>query len=384
VKIPHFSAKKKVEVTGVDSSLCLRYDVYREVEKKMKIGIIGPALSGKTILFQLLTGACGTNSKGTVLQGAARVPDERIEELVKIFKPKKTTYATVECADFPSLGSGCEITGEIAGRLKACDALAVVVRAHNDQSVPWPKSPVPPDAAFSGFLHEMILSDLCQVETILARNKDKKRTPEEERVLRKCQELLEETKPIFAGSWSADDEPVLKNYAFLSSRPILAAINLDEEQLQNLTYEGRASLQTLSKENGYPLVEFCGSLEMEISRMNKQEQEVFLAEYGLTQSGIARFAAAAYSLLELISFFTVGEDEVRAWTVRSGTAAKKAAGKIHSDIERGFIRAEVINYTDFLALGGSLKVARDQGKLRLEGKEYLVKDGDIINFRFNV
>ncbi len=350
----------------------------------MKIGIIGPALSGKTILFQLLTGACGTNSKGTVLQGAARVPDERIEELVKIFKPKKTTYATVECADFPSLGSGCEITGEIAGRLKACDALAVVVRAHNDQSVPWPKSPVPPDTAFSGFLHEMILSDLCQVETILARNKDKKRTPEEERVLRKCQELLEETKPIFAGSWSADDEPVLKNYAFLSSRPILAAINLDEEQLQNLTYEGRASLQTLSKENGYPLVEFCGSLEMEISRMNKQEQEVFLAEYGLTQSGIARFAAAAYSLLELISFFTVGEDEVRAWTVRSGTAAKKAAGKIHSDIERGFIRAEVINYTDFLALGGSLKVARDQGKLRLEGKEYLVKDGDIINFRFNV
>jgi GTP-binding protein YchF len=370
---------------NVDSRLSLRYDVLREVVEKMKIGIIGPALSGKTILFQLLTGtASGAGSKGAVLQGAARVPDERIEELVKTFKPKKTTYATVECADFPSLGSGCELTGETASRLKACDALAVVVRVHADQSVPWSKSPVPPDAAFSAFLHEMILSDLCQVEAILARNKDKKRTPDEERVLKRCQELLEETKPIFAGSWGADDEPVLKNYAFLSSRPVLVAINLDEEQLQSQTYEGRASLQALSKDNGYPLVEFCGSLEVEISRMNKTEQEIFLAEYGLTQSGITRFAAAAYRLLDLISFFTVGEDEVRAWTIKSGTTAKKAAGKIHSDIERGFIRAEVINYADFLGLGSSLKIARDQGKLRLEGKEYLVKDGDIINFRFNV
>jgi len=351
----------------------------------MKIGIIGPSLSGKTILFQLLSGvASGAGSKGAVLQGAARVPDERIEELAKIFKPKKTTYATVECADFPSLGSGCELTGETAGRLKTCDALAVVVRAHNDQSVPWPKSPVPPNVAFSDFLHEMILSDLCQVEAILARNKDKKRTADEEQVLKKCQELLEETIPIFAGSWQADDLSVLKNYAFLSSRPVLMAINLDEEQLQSLNYEGRTSLQVFSEENGYPLVEFCGSLEMEISQMNRQEQEVFLAEYGLAQSGIARFAGAAYRLLDLISFFTVGEDEVRAWTIKSGTSAKKAAGKIHSDIERGFIRAEVINYIDFLALGGSLKIARDLGKLRLEGKEYLVKDGDIINFRFNV
>lgn len=351
----------------------------------MKIGIIGPALSGKTTLFQLLTGAApGSGGKGGVPQGAARVPDERVDKLAELFRPKKTTYATVECADFPSLGSGCELTGETASRLKACDALAVVVRAHRDPAVPWPEAPVLPDAAFSGFLHEMILNDLCQVETLLARNKDKKRTADEERVLKTCQMLLEETKPISSGSWDADDLPVLRNYAFLSSRPVLVAVNLDEEQLQDQSYEGRDDLVALCREAGYPLVEFCGSLEVEISQMDKQEQEVFLSEYGLSQSGIARFAAAAYQLLALISFFTVGEDEVRAWTIRTGTPAKKAAGKIHSDIERGFIRAEVIHYEEFLALAGSLKAARDQGKLRLEGKEYPVKDGDIINFRFNV
>lgn len=350
----------------------------------MKIGIIGPALSGKTILFQLLTGVASGTGKGPVPQGTVRVPDIRIEELVKIFKPKKTTSATVECADFPSLGSSYELTGETASRLKTCDALAIVVRAHRHPSVPWPKAAVLPDAAFSGFLDEMILNDLCQVEALLARNKDKKRTSDEERVLKKCQELLEETKPIFAGSWGAEDAPVLKNYAFLSSRPILIAVNLDEEQLQEKAYQGKASLQALSQETGYPLVEFCGSLEMEISQMDRREQEVFLAEYGLAQSGIARLASAAYRLLDLVSFFTVGEDEVRAWTIKAGIPAKKAAGKIHSDIERGFIRAEVIHYADFLALGGSLKIARDQGKLRLEGKEYSVKDGDIINFRFNV
>lgn len=350
----------------------------------MKIGIIGPALSGKTTLFQLLTGASCTGSKSGVPQGAARVPDERVDELSRVFRPKKTTYATVEFADFPSLGSGCELTGETASRLKACDALAVVVRAHKDPAVPWPEEPVKPDAAFSGFLHEMILNDLCQVETLLSRNKDKKRTAEEQRLLEACQALLEETKPLSSGSWSEEDMPFLRNYAFLSSRPVLVAANLDEEQLQEKTYEGREELNALCLEAGYPLVEFCGTLEAEISRMEKQEQAEFMSEYGLTQTGIARLAGAAYRLLQLISFFTVGEDEVRAWTIKARTPAKKAAGKIHSDIERGFIRAEVIHYDEFISLGGSLKTARDQGKLRLEGKEYSVRDGDIINFRFNV
>jgi ribosome-binding ATPase len=351
----------------------------------MKIGIVGPALSGKTTLFQLLTGASPhTGSKGAVPQGAARVPDERVNELVRIFKPKKITYATVEFADFPSLGSGGEVSGETAGRLKACDALAVVVRAHRDPAVPWPKSPILPDAAFSGFLHEMILNDLCQVETLLSRNKDKKRTAEEENMLKRCQALLEETKPLSSGIWEDSELPYLKNYAFLSSRPVLVAVNLDEEQLQEKTYEGKEALSALCSQAGYSLVEFCGTLEVEISQMDPQEQQVFMSEYGLTQSGIARLAEAAYGLLELISFFTVGEDEVRAWTIRTATQAKKAAGKIHSDIERGFIRAEVIHYDEFLSLGGSLKTARDQGKLRLEGKEYAVRDGDIISFRFNV
>ncbi len=352
----------------------------------MKIGIVGPTLSGKTILFQLLTGASSqTVSKGGVPQGAAHIPDERIKELAKVFKPKKTTYATVEFADFPSLGSGCELAGETANRLKACDALAVVVRAHRDPSVPWSQEPVTPDKAFADFLNEMILTDLCQVESLLAKKKNKhKRTAEEQRILEACQILLEETKPISAGKWNTADSSVLKNYAFLSFLPILVAVNIDEEQIQQKNYDGHTQLISLCKNADYPLVEFCGSLEIDISQMAQQEQKDFLAEYGLNESGIARLAKAIYKLLHLCSFFTVGKDEVRAWTITANLPAKKAAGKIHSDIERGFIRAEVINFETFKALGNSLKVAREQGKLRLEGKEYPVKDGDIINFRFNV
>ena len=352
----------------------------------MRIGIVGPSLSGKTTLFQLLTGAStGSSHKGGIPQGAARVPDERVDALTDIFKPKKVTYASLEFADFPSLGSGSEVTGEVANRLKAVDALAVVVRAHRDPSVPWADAPVSPDQAFSGFLQEMILNDLVQVEELLSRNaKDKKRTADEKRILEACQELLEQTRPLSAGTWSDEDLPTLRNYAFLSSRPVLVAANVDEEQLQEKDYEGRDNLVAECTEAGYPLVEFCGTLEAEISQMDKQEQKDFMSEYGLTESGIARLAAATYKLLHLISFFTVGEDEVRAWTINVGTPAKKAASKIHSDIERGFIRAEVINFVEFRELGDSLKTARDQGKLRLEGKEYPVQDGDIINFRFNV
>lgn len=350
----------------------------------MKIGIIGPAMSGKSTLFQLLTGmAAGSGGKGGVPQAAARVPDTRVDTLVEIFKPKKTTYAAIEFADFPALGSGCEVSGETAGRLKTCDALAMVIRAHRDPSVPWPAEPVNPFAAFENFLHEMILNDLCQVEALLAKNKDKKRTADEQRVLEAGMKLLEETKPLSTGEWAIEDLPALRNYAFLSSRPVLVAVNLDEEQMLTRDYEKRDQLLQSCKDAGYPVIEFCGSLESEISRMEKQEQAEFLAEYGLRESGIARLANAAYSLLDLCSFFTVGEDEVRAWTIKAAIPARKAAGKIHSDIERGFIRAEVIGYEEFIDLG-SLKVARDQGKLRLEGKEYPVRDGDIINFRFNV
>ncbi|NLM51220.1 MAG: redox-regulated ATPase YchF [Firmicutes bacterium] len=349
----------------------------------MKIGIIGPGLSGKSTLFRLLTGAGAETGKGGIPQGAARVPDERVENLAKIFKPQKTVFATIEFADFPPLGNSGQISGEMSSRLKALDALAVVVRAHRDPSVPWPAEPLAPDAAFSGFMQEMILSDLVHVETLLSRKKDK-RTPEEQKLLETCQALLEDMKPLYAGKWSEDDLPYLRNFAFLSSRPILVAVNLDEEQMQALAYNGRQELMELCREAGYPLIEFCGTLEMEISQMSKEDQEEFMAAYGLKESGIARLAAAAYELLQLISFFTVGEDEVRAWTIHKGTPAKKAAGKIHSDMERGFIRAEVIGYDEFMALGGSLKTAREQGKLRLEGKDYPVRDGDIITFRFNV
>ncbi|NLZ38619.1 MAG: redox-regulated ATPase YchF [Firmicutes bacterium] len=351
----------------------------------MKIGIIGPSLAGKSTLFQLLTGATsGHGGKNGIPQGAAKVPDDRIDKLAAIFNPKKTIHATVEFADFPALGHGGELSGETAGRLKALDALTVVVRAHRDPAVAWPQEPINPDEAFANFLQEMILTDLVQVEKLLSRNKDKKRTAAEEKVLKDCQSLLEDMKPISAVHWNEEALSILRNYAFLSSRPVLVAVNVDEEQLQMHSYTGKERLIAQCQDAGYPLIEFCGTLEMEIKQMEVEEQELFMAEYGLKQSGISRLAAAAYQLLNLISFFTVGEDEVRAWTIKAGTTAKKAAGKIHTDMERGFIRAEVINYDEFMALDASFKTARELGKLRLEGKDYLVADGDIINFRFNV
>jgi GTP-binding protein YchF len=340
-------------------------------------------MAGKTTLFSLLTGGTA-GGKGTVPQASARVPDQRIDLLSEIFKPRKITFATVEFADFPALGSGCEIAGETANRLKACDALTIVVRAHGDPTVPWPDEPLTPDTSFTNFLNEMVLSDLCQVEALLARNKDKRRSQEETHLLEACQSLLEETKPISSLGWLPEQEQILHNYALLSSRPVLVAVNLDEEQLLNKDFEGRSALVDACAAAGYPLIEFSGRLETEICRMDKKEQSAFLAEYGLEESGITRLVTAAYKLLGLCSFFTVGEDEVRAWTVQAGITAKKAAGKIHSDLERGFIRAEVIAYDEFMALGGSLKTARDQGKLRIEGKDYPVRDGDILNIRFNV
>ncbi|NLN06633.1 MAG: redox-regulated ATPase YchF [Firmicutes bacterium] len=350
----------------------------------MKIGIIGPAMSGKSTLFRLLTGATATTGKGGIPQGAAKIPDKRLETLSTVFRPQKTIFATVEFTDFPALGAGGEMSGELTSRLKTLDALAVVVRAHQDPAVPWPAEPTSPAAAFSAFLEEMILTDLVQVEKHLSRNKDKKRTPAETRLLERCRELLENMKPLAGASWREDELPILRNYAFLSLRPVLVAVNLDEAQLQEGSYPSEEEITKLCREAEYPLLTFCGTLEQEISRMAPEEQKEFMAAYGLKESGIARLASAAYKHLDLISFFTVGEDEVRAWTVKKNTPAKKAAGKVHSDMERGFIRAEVINFTEFVELGSSLKAAREQGKLRLEGKDYPVQDGDIITFRFNV
>lgn len=351
----------------------------------MKIGLIGPPLSGKTTLFRLLTGSAQTTSaRGGVPQATARIPDRRLERLTEIFRPRKTTYALVEFADFPPLGHGCEISGEAANRLKTCDALAVVIRAHDSPNVPWPQQPITPDASFANFFQEMLLNDLCQVEVLLERARDRKCGSDELDTLQACRTLLEGSKPLLAGEWDEDAWRILRNFAFLSSRPVLVAVNISEEQLLNGNYENRQEIHSLCASARYPLIEFCGTVEQEISRVKPEEQQDFLAAYGLSEAGVSRLAGSAKQLLDICSFFTVGEDEVRAWTIKTGTVARKAAGKIHSDIERGFIRAEVIGYEEFMALGGSLKRARELGKLRLEGKDYPVQDGDIINFRFNI
>ena len=227
----------------------------------MKIGIIGPAMSGKSTLFRLLTGATATTGKGGIPQGAAKIPDKRLETLSTVFRPQKTIFATVEFTDFPALGAGGEMSGELTSRLKTLDALAVVVRAHQDPAVPWPAEPTSPAAAFSAFLEEMILTDLVQVEKHLSRNKDKKRTPAETRLLERCRELLENMKPLAGASWREDELPILRNYAFLSLRPVLVADNLDEAQLQEGSYLSEEAITKLCRESEYPLLTFCVTLE---------------------------------------------------------------------------------------------------------------------------
>jgi GTP-binding protein YchF len=341
----------------------------------MKIGLVGFAGSGKTTVFNTMTGlAVPVGFGGEVRYGTVRVPDARIDALSKIFSPKKTTYAEINFTDIPG-EHGAEKKGlsiKALQQIREQDALCLVLRDFGEDPDPL--------RDLESFQLECAFADLEIIERRLARAK-KENAPKQEQVLfERMKTLLEEGQPLRALAATELDRSGLKGYGFLTDRPLLVALNRDEARAAEPMPHDLAERIAALHAAGLVL---SASVEAEIAALPPEEQAGFLEDLGMHESALARFIRTAYGLLDLISFFTVGADEVRAWPIRRGMNARQAAGRIHSDLERGFIRAEVIPYTVFTEYKTEAAV-KTAGKLQVEGKEYIVEDGDIMHIRFNV
>ena len=355
----------------------------------LSIGIIGLSMSGRTTVFQAATGGVASKSGEAVHVGIARVPDERIDKLSAMFKPQKTTFAEVKYLD---LGASVKnISGEALRELSAMDELVSVVRAFKDDSVPHPQLTVDAARDIEAMNLELTFSDLAIIERRLgkieqslkaAKAIERPKIIAEQELLNRVKAELEKDVPLREVELTAEEEKALSGYQFLSAKPLLTVVNIGEEDLPNVEkIEKDYSARFSGKKRR--LIAMCGKLEAELATMDAASAAEFRSDYGLTETGLSRTIRASYALLNLISFFTAGTDECRAWSITAGTVAQQAAGKIHSDIERGFIRAEIIAYNDFVRVG-TMAEAKRQGVLRLEGKTYIVKDGDIAQFLFNV
>jgi GTP-binding protein YchF len=362
----------------------------------MQIGIVGLPNSTKTTIFNALTRShveTTAYSTGQVETHTATVtvPDPRVDRLNALFRPRKTTYARIQYNDIAGLrvgiGKDDGLNGPLLNTIAQSDALLHVVRAFEDERVPHPNGPVNPVRDLSALDFEFIFSDLLIVERRmerLERNLSKKGDyPERQAnqqdydLLTWIKETLEQEIPIRDLDLTPEEEKRLRGYQFLTAKPVQVVLNVgddgDDAPGAHLSYSHRHSAVTCLR----------GALEMEISELDPEEAALFLAEYGIKEPGLNRMIRSSYELLGLQSFFTVGEDEVRAWTIPQGASAAEAAGTIHSDLERGFIRAETVSYNDMVA-AGSMGQARKQGNVRLEGRDYMVQDGDILSIRFNV
>ncbi|MBI5014082.1 MAG: redox-regulated ATPase YchF [Deltaproteobacteria bacterium] len=361
----------------------------------MEIGIVGLPLSGKTTLFNLLTHAgaetgFGAGKKKANL-GVSRVPDPRLDRLSEMWSPKKTTPATIRYVDVAGVerSAGKEgLSAETLTHLKNTDALLAVVRAFEDEQVPHVEGTLDPLRDLSMLQSEFLLSDLIIVENRLERlekqikTKGGKELEAEHVLLTRCREALEAETPLRESEFSAEEARLLKGFQFLTQKPLVVALNLGEADIPRAS-ELLAPLAARWGTAHVAATYLCATVEQEISELSAEDARAFLDDLGIDTSATDRIIRTSYELLGLISFFTMGEDECRAWTIRRGTKAPQAAGTIHTDLERGFIRAEVVRYDDFVA-AGSLPACRDKGLLRLEGKEYVVHDGDVLNIRFSV
>jgi GTP-binding protein YchF len=350
----------------------------------LKIGIIGRPQAGKSTLFQLLTNhQVGSGNKAQVAVG--KIPDPRIDALTKLHNPRKVTYATIDFWDVPGFLPGQNAAGFLES-VRDVDALVLVVRAFESDIVPSYNG-LQPYGDFNDIQQELLVADWSLLETRLERIvKQRAKNPQalgELSVLEKCQATLEQDLPLRELKLDEDEEKVLRTYDFMTKKPLIVVVNLDEEQMRTDSYPQKEQLEGELSRMNLPLIKVSAQIETEISALDPEDAALFMEELGLTDTGIARLARTVYKHLGLISFFTVGEDEVRAWTIKEATMAKQAAGKIHSDIERGFIRAEVVSYDDLMECGNQQAV-KEKGRFRLEGKDYIVHDGDVISFRFNV
>jgi len=350
----------------------------------MKAGLVGFPGCGKTTVFNALTGLEAETgagaSRGKTNLGVVKVPDARVDALTALYKPKKKVLAEVTFSDVAAGMAGAGPRGfdrKILEAMRPMDALVHVVRAFADPAATEPPDPVREISDFDG---ELVLADLELVETRLARIKKEKASPREQALLEQLHAHLESGRPLRLLDMPADDRAMFAGFRFLSQKPVLLVLNVDEAAVTAPVPE---AVSRRAADSGTGLVVLSALVEQDIARMSPEEQKEFVASMGLPEPARDRFLHAAYALLDLVSFLTAGPDECRAWPIRRGTHAQKAAGTVHSDIERGFIRAEIVRLEDLLALGSEAK-CREAGKMRLEGKDYVMQDGDVVNFRFNV
>jgi len=359
----------------------------------MQIGIVGLPFSGKSTLFQTIT---KTHLDPSVLAKAethhaiVKVPDARLDKLSAVFSPKNTVYATIEFMDVVGLKKGetgsTQFTTNFLANVKTNDALVQVVRLFANDAVPHPDGSIDPFRDVASFETEFILSDLSLLETRIERiNKQLLKSGDEQGkrelpLLEKCHAFLENEHPLRSMEFTKDEMHLLRTYQLLSIKPMLIALNFDESQ-RDAAEDLMNRLAEKARGTNTKVVSFFGKIEMEMSELPDEEATVFMQEYGIRESALTTLIREAYALLGLQSFFTVGEDECRAWTIRKGMTAQEAAGVIHSDFVSKFIRAEVVHYDHFMAAGGSFAKTKESGHWRLEGKEYVVKDGDILTIR---
>ena len=350
----------------------------------MKVGLVGFSGSGKTTVFNALTGLTAETgfaaARGRTNLGAVKVPDDRVLALAGLYKPKKTTFAEISFCDVAAAAAGAQGQSLDEATLRAMrevDALCQVVRGFPGAA----GEPPEPLAEAKNLEDEMNLADLILIEKRLERIRKEKGKEAEIHLLDRVKAGLEGGVPLRSLEGVGVEEWVsLSGYRFLTQKPLLVVLNVPESEA---AAPPPADLTAHATAAGLGLVVLAGQVEMDIAQMEPADQKEFVASLGLSEPAVGRFIRAAYALTDLISFLTAGEDECRAWPIRRGLSAHRAAGKIHSDIERGFIRAEVVRWDDLVKLGSEAK-CREAGKLRLEGKEYLVHDGDVVNFRFNV
>ncbi len=355
----------------------------------MRLGIIGLPQSGKTTIFNTLTH--GDQPTGVAIgrmevhTAVINVPDERVDRLSEVFNPKKTIYAKVTYADIAGLGSAAdkgEISGQLLNQLTQMDEFIEVVRCFESPLVPHVHGSVDPVRDIQLMDEELLLNDQIMVERKLERlseehkkggGRDKVIIEREIALFEKLQNVLSNETPLRDIALTVEEEKILSGFGFLSRKPLLILLNLGEGQAQpEIQYAHQRS----------QIVSLQGKLEMDLGQLSDEDAALFMQEYGIEELGLSRMIRASYELLGLLSFFTLGEDEVRAWTVRRGSLAPEAAGEVHTDLQKGFIRAEVITFEDLMETG-SMAEGRSKGKLRLEGKQYPVQDGDIITIRFN-